>query len=200
VVLQQDGQTRVPGVSAMLGSLSSGLGDIGVSGKLAMLREDVSGVSVAAIAGVTLPTGRADYRGQHGVTFTPAVAVSRSLGSVTVAGNFGWRMRRERTMADLRIDDELVLELGAAYRVDPVVALELGWSEATLATSPFGAGPSSSCPSMAPFCGNQSHGEALGGATFRFGAAVIEAIIGVGVQHGYGTPDWRGVLAVRYGG
>jgi hypothetical protein len=54
-----------------------------------VLREDISGVSIAAIAGVTLPTGRSDYRGEHGATFTPALAVSRSLGTVTIAGNLG---------------------------------------------------------------------------------------------------------------
>ena len=187
VVLDQGGATSVPGVSAMLGALSGGLGDLGLQAKVAVVREDTAGVAVAVVGGATLPTGRSDYRGEHGMTFAPAVAVSRTFAAVSLAGNLGWRMREERAMGDLRIDDELVLDVGAAYRVDPVVGLELGWSEATAAASPFGTS-------------NQTHGELRGGATFRFGdTLLIEAIAGAGVQHGFGTPDWRGVLAVRYG-
>jgi cysteine-rich repeat protein len=187
LVLDQVGATSAPGVTAMLGSLTRGFGDLGMSGKVAVLRQDTAGVAVAVLSSVTAPTGQWDYRGEHGVTFTPALAVSRSSNGLTVAGNFGWRMRQTRMMADLRIDDELTLELGAAYQVDPVVALKLGWSEAAHASSPFRES-------------NQTHGEVLGGATFQFGSALlIEAIVGAGIQHGFGTPDWRGVLAVRYG-
>jgi len=95
-------------------------------------------------------------------------------------------MRQLRVMGDLRIDDELILELGAAYRVDPVVGLELGGPRppehrrrSTRATRPTARSSARDVPV----------GSAL----------LIEAIVGAGIQQGFGTPDWRGVLAVRYG-
>jgi CSLREA domain-containing protein len=176
-----------PGISGMLAPLSSGFGDVSLSPKLAVLRQSESGVAVAFVGGLTLPTGHGDYRGERGMTFVPTVAVSRSFAELTLAGNLGWRIREQVEMADLWVDDELVAELGAAYQIDPVAGIELGWSGATSAAMPFGPN-------------NQNHSELRGGATFRFGdALMIEAIVGVGLQHGFGTPDWRGVLAVRYG-
>jgi len=155
--------------------------------KLAVLRQASDGVSLAITAAVSFPTGYNDYRGDRDMTFTPGVAVSRSVAPLAFAASLGWRMREQVAMADLRVDDELVAELGASYQVDPVVGVELGWSAATPAAAPFGAA-------------NRNHGEARGGATFRLlDGLLIEAIVGAGVQHGFGTPDWRGVIAMRYG-
>jgi cysteine-rich repeat protein len=184
-VVAQSRADSIYGVSGMLGSLSAGLGDIAVSPKAAVVNQEAAGVAVAVIAGITLPTGRSDYRGDQMMTFTPTVAVSRTTGPFAVSADLGWRIRELAQMGDLRVDDELLADVGAAYQLDPVVGLELGLSGATGARYPFNQT-------------NESHAELRGGATFRFHELVIEAIVGAGVKHGYGTPDWRGVLAARY--
>jgi uncharacterized protein (TIGR03382 family) len=185
IVLAQDRAQTAPGVRGMLAPLSGGLGDILIAPKLAVVRQDTAGFSVAVIAAATLPTGRDDYRGERTMTFVPTAVVSRSWDEFAITGNLGWRMRELAEIADLRVDDELFVEMAAAYQVDPVVGLELGWEGATGARFPFRDN-------------NTNHIEVRGGATFRFDALVIEAIVGTGIEHGWGTPDWRGVLAARY--
>src|SRR5207244_2975466 len=137
LILDQFRGSTVPGVAGPLTGLSGGLGDIGLSPKLALTRADRVGVDVAVIAALTLPTGRDDYRGDKGVTLTPAVALSRAIGAVRVAGNLGWRIREASRLGNLRVDDELVTELGLGVRLTDVVGADLGLSAATAAAEPF---------------------------------------------------------------
>ncbi|MEM9487746.1 MAG: OmpA family protein [Myxococcota bacterium] len=175
----------------MTGELSSfGLGDIRLMPKLQLIGNGRTSTAVAVIAGLTLPTSSgSDYRGQSGFGFAPELAVSRAYGAVRLSSNLGYRMRDDAQLFDLDVEDEIVVRLGAGYRMadadGPPVELDLTVSAATAASSPFAVS-------------NQSHLEALAGATYDFAGPVLGvAAAGVGINDGFGTPDWRFIVGVR---
>ncbi|ACY17390.1 OmpA family protein [Haliangium ochraceum] len=171
----------------------TGIGDIRVAPKVQLLSAANSGVDLAIIPTFTLPTGSAeDYRGEQGVSFAPEVAISRAMGAWRLASNIGYRARQNAHLADLDVNDELFLRLGAGYRLGetggPPLELDLGLSAATAAASPLGDY-------------NQNHLELLTGARYHLpGPFSIGLGYGVGVTNGFGTPDWRLFLTVRAAG
>lgn len=99
-------------------------------------------------------------------------------------------MRQRVEFVDLTVDDELFLRLGAGYRLaqvgGPGLELDLALSVATSASKPFGAA-------------NRNYQELLFGAAYSFPAPVVGFVsVGAGLNAGYGTPDWRFLLGVRY--
>jgi hypothetical protein len=176
-----------PGSTGELAPIHAGFGDLGLTFKVGVARARRTGVDVALLAELSLPTGQGDYRGERGPMLAPAVAVSRELGLVRLAANAGWRMRRQVTILNLRVDDELFGEAGASVHATPCIDLQAGLSFATSARAPFEVV-------------NQSYGEARLGATFQITSMLqIDGVLGAGLLNGFGTPDWRGVLALRFG-
>jgi MYXO-CTERM domain-containing protein len=168
-----------------------GLGDIRILPKVQLLRADRHGVHLALIPSLTLPTGDSEsYRGEPGVTLAPELVVSRALGALRLSGNLGYRARQDTRMVDLVVEDELFVHLGAGYRFDGggeglPLEIDLALSGATAATSPLRNA-------------NQNHLELLTGASYRVAGPVVGILAGgLGVQEGFGTPDWRAVIGVR---
>lgn len=185
VILDQERPPMLGDTTTMLAPLSDGLGDLRIVPKLGLIRGDFA---LALVAALTLPTGDGDYRGDGGLTFAPAIAASRDLGRLALAANLGARLRDSSHMLNLRVDDELFTEVGASYRTGPVLSAQLGMAAATAAAAPFAHA-------------NQTHVELRTGLGIELLPALfVSALAGVGVQHGYGTPDWRAVIAVRVGG
>ncbi|MBK7539731.1 MAG: OmpA family protein [Myxococcales bacterium] len=188
LILAQSRGDIAPGVEGMLASISgAGLGDLRVASKLALLRQPSRGVDVAVLASLTLPTaGQSDYRGERGVSLAPELAVAHARGAWRSAGNLGYRARRNASLLDLRVTDELfgVLALGRQLGGRAEASAALSW--ATAAASPLSAD-------------NQDHAEAQVGLTLRAGPLQVTGIGGAGLNRGFGTPDWRAVLAVRFG-
>jgi uncharacterized protein (TIGR03382 family) len=190
LVLSQSRSDMVGGVSGMLPSIAGvGLGDLRIAPKIGVLAVARHGVDVAVIPGFTLPTaGGESYRGEDGLTFSPEVAVSRASGAVRTSLNLGYRMRSETTVADLVIDDELFGEVAGGYGLGAIpLELDLGLSVATAAASPFGDA-------------NADHVEVRAGGSYDIpGPLVLSLIGGAGIREGFGTPDWRAVVGVRFG-
>jgi outer membrane protein OmpA-like peptidoglycan-associated protein len=189
LILAQSRADSVPGVAGMLSSITGvGLGDLRLAPKIGLLRANQHGIELAIMPAVTLPSaGGADYRGEAGVAFAPELLVSRALGRTRLAANLGYRARSNVSFLNLRVGDELFGVIAAGQRVATTVEAELALTLATAARSPLSRD-------------NQDHLEALAGLNWDApGPLVVSVIGGLGLNEGFGTPDWRGVLAVRFG-
>ncbi|MCX5746778.1 MAG: DUF4215 domain-containing protein, partial [Proteobacteria bacterium] len=164
---------------------STGFGDIRFIPKVSLVKSADLGVDVAIIPAVTVPSGgSADYRGDDGVTFAPEVAASKRIGDLRIAANAGYRMRKRAELNNLAVDDELFGQAGVSYMSAPM-ELSGALAFATAARSPFGDAA-------------LTYAELQGAATIHVLDSVAAAIIGgIGLDHGFGTPDFRVVLAAR---
>ncbi len=191
LVLRQDRPTTIDGNTMQLGSLSGfGLGDLRFAAKIALLRSRSAGVDVAVIPALTVPSSSsANYFGEAGVTFAPELAVSRAFGAIRLATNLGYRARDTSQVLNLKVDDEIFARIGAGYRFGerggPPLELDLTLGGSTAAADAFGAF-------------NRTAVELLGAATYDLrGPTLVFAGAGLGLQEGFGTPDWRVVVGVR---
>lgn len=192
LVLAQSRDDSPAGAGSMLASIAgAGLGDVRLAAKLGLLRAGRHGVDLAVAASLVLPSGGGDdYRGERGVAVAPELLLSRQLGKTRLAGNAGYRARRNSHLLDLDVVDELYGVVAAAQRLGPPqrgLELSLGLALATAAASPIGAD-------------NQDYAELLAGATWDTpGPLALSLVGGLGLGQGFGAPDWRAVLAVRFG-
>jgi outer membrane protein OmpA-like peptidoglycan-associated protein len=189
LILAQSRDGSIPGVASMLASISgAGLGDLRLAPKFGLLRSASHGVDLAILPAVTVPTaGRSDYRGENGVSFSPELIVSRSVRRTRIAANLGYRVRPNASLLNLAVEDELFATVAAGRAVATTIEIDLGASLATAAKSPVSSD-------------NQDHLEALAGISWDApGPLLLTLIGGLGLNEGFGTPDWRGVLAVRFG-
>jgi cysteine-rich repeat protein len=171
---------------------SAGLGDISVHPKLQLLFAGSHGVDLAIIPTVTLPSrGSESYFGDVSLTFAPMVALSRRMGRLGLGGNLGYRARADGPeVLGLEVVDEVFTRFGASYRVNsnPEMPLDLGLS-ASLTTA------------ASDFFGlfNRNHAEGLAGANYQVANDWnLFAGGGIGLNAGFGTPDWRVLGGLRF--
>ena len=177
-----------------LESLNSfGVGDLRLVPKLAFLRQDKHGIGLALVPAIELPTRNADdqYFADRGVTFAPHLALSKQWTGWRFGMNVGYRARKRSEILDLVVDDEIFGRVGLGYNFGgnggPPLAIDAALSVATAATAPFGEF-------------NRDHIEALAGPSVTLAKkAILFAIGGVGLQEGFGTPDWRILAGLRIG-
>ncbi len=187
VVLSQ-GSDDIAG--APMNELSGGFGDLRLVSKVQFLRQQRHRADLALIVGVTAPLGSAsDFRGD-GVSLAPELAIGRRFGAVRTAVNLGYRLRRQRQLIDLTVDDELFWHLGVGYRFEdrggPPIELSASLAGATEADRLWRRF-------------NRNHLELLAGASYAIDASVTAFIAGgLGADEGYGTPDWRALAGVRW--
>jgi outer membrane protein OmpA-like peptidoglycan-associated protein len=178
IVVHQDRDPVLPGVSAeMLPALSSGVGDLRASAKVTLVR------GVAFHLGVDLPTGRGDYRGGDAVLLVPELLLSTAPGRWRLALNAGYRMRDEQRILDHHLASELAARAAAGVRLRGPIEVALGLSGATDArlegtnqtSLESNAMVSAGWPSITAFAG-----------------------AGAGLARGFGTPEWRTFVGVRF--
>ncbi|MCG8421075.1 MAG: OmpA family protein [Proteobacteria bacterium] len=171
----------------------SGLGDIRVVPKVQLLRSDKHVIDLAIIPAFFVPTSTSeDYFGEGAFSFAPELAVSRALGAVRMAGNLGYRTRNGNVLGDLTVDDEIFWRLGAGYRFadagGPPFEIDLSLTAATRADEFF----------QRP---NNDHVELIGGLQYLFSEPLLGfAAAGMGLNEGFGTPDWRILVGMRFNG
>lgn len=184
VLSQSSNQMAVSGV----GSIDSfALGDLRLAPKVELLQQRRHGIGLSLIPTLSLPTATTtDYAGESSVVFAPELAISRRFGAIRIAGNFGLRLRETSQLADLTIGNEVFARLGAGYRF--AKPLELGITT-SLAASTDGIFERV----------NQDHWEVLGGAQYDVMPQLVAfAGAGIGLEQGFGTPDWRVVIGTRF--
>jgi outer membrane protein OmpA-like peptidoglycan-associated protein len=189
IVSQDSDQLMQVGV----GSIDSfALGDLRIAPKLELLRERAHGVGLSVIPAFSLPTATtSDYAGDGQIVFTPEIALSRRLGALRLAGNLGLRLREDVMLADLSVGNEVFVRAGIGYRLDHErqgipLELDLTTSLATATDELFDRR-------------NRDHWELLGGGQYDVTSNVLAfAAAGVGLEQGFGTPDFRILVGTRF--
>jgi outer membrane protein OmpA-like peptidoglycan-associated protein len=192
VILSQD-QSIGSSPVGMSGDLSRvGLGDLRIIPKLGLLRAARHGVNLAIIPAASFPSSTSeDYFGDPGASFAPEIAVSRAFGAVRLATNIGYRTRKLVRIANLEVNDEIFGRIGAGYRFGdaggPPLEVDLTLAAATRAND---------------FLGDPSNNyvELHGAAQYLLARPVLGFVAGgVGLNEGFGAPDWRLLLGARFG-
>lgn len=185
-VAYQTRDSMVTGVSGMLPSIGAGLGDVRLTPKL-VLRQDPS-FAVSIVPEFTFPSGQTeDYHGERTVAFAPTLVLGTQQGVLRVAANLGYLVRRMSQSTSIQVDDELFARVGAAVRATDALELAVTGSFATAAAAPFDRTAA-------------THVEFIGGPVVNLPSRwQLFGGMGVGVVDGYGTPDWRALLGLRFG-
>jgi OmpA-OmpF porin, OOP family len=168
-----------------------GLGDVRIAPKILLPKRLVPGFFFAVVPSVTLPSATSDaYLGERNATFAPEVIASRPWGHVRASANLGYRARRNVHLAGLEVGDELFVRGGAGVDLArynlPAIELVGTAALATAAASPL---RDESTTQLELFAG---------GAYQVLDRVKGFAGAGLGFVNGYGTPDWRAVVGVRY--
>jgi outer membrane protein OmpA-like peptidoglycan-associated protein len=192
LILSQNGDQQTMDVGSLPGLGGTGLGDLRATIKLGLFGAGAlvdSPLDVALSAAVTFPSGsESDYRGEPGSTIAPELAVSYARERTRFAANLGWKIRGKTQLLDLVIDDELSLILGAGHRL-PSSPLSF---EGNVALATAASGLLSSR--------NRNNAELLAGPSYDLPGPLLASLVGgVGLADGVGTPQWRVLLALRFG-
>lgn len=170
-----------------------GVGDLAFTPKLRLLHQDRVGIDVAALVRVTFPTASPseNYLGERRVTATPELAVSRTFGGLTLAGNLGFLFRDDlpSPVLDADIDHEAIVRLGIAYDFaehGAPIRLNASAEGFTELRSPFDQE-------------NLSGAEWLGAIEAQLHPVVaLFAGGGTALAQGYSIPDWRAFGGLRF--
>lgn len=142
-------------------------------------------VSVALLAGVTIPVGNSEsFLGERGFTFRPTAIVDGAVGRLSLIGNLGATVRPAAALADpqtgqpaLGVSHELTFAAGASLRALPRLATSL---------EVFGAVPLTGSVDGAPVSADV---DLLGAAWFyatpglRLGAALGGSVLRASPRH-----------------
>ncbi len=191
VVLFQDRQSSIDGVAPLSELGGAGVGAIRFVPKVRLLTQALHGLHMAIMPTFVTPSLSGDaYYGQRTWTFEPELAASRDFGLINVIGNLGYRVRQEEGLPGLEVDDEIFARVGAGVRLDeiggPPIGVDVTLAGATNAERPLARG-------------NRDYGELLGGVRYAISKPLLAyAGVGVGLNRGFGTPDWRAFAGLRW--
>ena len=159
-----------------------GLGDFRVVTKVLLARK--GDISYAFVPALTVPGGSAGgWLRENGVTFAPAFAMSGARDRLRGALNVGYRIKPKVQVAGLVSDDEVFARVGAGYQAGDIA--ELWWST------------SLAMPVVSPDHNQIALEMMLGGARRVTPLVGVFAAGGIGLDNGFGTPDWRALAGVR---
>ncbi|MGQ0508159.1 MAG: OmpA family protein [Myxococcaceae bacterium] len=199
LILYQSRPGEIPGALAtdtVLSQLSrTKLGDLRAQVKIRLLNQKDFGVSLALMPAATFPTGGAQgYAGEPRVVWAPEALLSRDFDHLRLGLNLGGVIRRRTVLLNETVESELTGHLGAGWRFkapqdkDGIpLEIDASLSAAVSAYRPFRQS-------------NQNHLELRAMLAYD----VIEAIQvfaggGIGLLPGWGTPDWRVFMGMRFG-
>jgi outer membrane protein OmpA-like peptidoglycan-associated protein len=192
----QDRGAEIPGATTRpLDALAgAGLGDLRIVPKIGLLRsEGGSGFDLAVLAPVTLPTsGGQAYLGASALSFQPELAATYRTGGWRIGANVGLPLRQAQQFLSQKIESELLVGAGVARRFwtadDRKLPLELAAS-LTTGTS-----------ILSPFANaTQAPTELRAQGTWWLSPDLsVFAGAGGGIVPGWGTPDWRAFVGLRF--
>jgi outer membrane protein OmpA-like peptidoglycan-associated protein len=171
---------------AVIGSSEVAFGDIRLVPRLALIqREQDSGVGLALLASVWLPTGDDDLYVGESLRLEPRLVLDFAHDGFLLSGNVGYLIREQVQLLGSTIDDMLRWGVGAEI---PLVA------KLSVLLEAFGA----LNVMAADFADRDAPTEALLGARFRASGWTAQLAGGAGVIAGIGAPEWRVLFAVGY--
>ncbi|ACY17302.1 OmpA/MotB domain protein [Haliangium ochraceum DSM 14365] len=170
-------------------SLSSfGVSAMNFVPKYQLLSQDSHGFDVAVAAAFTVPVQSSDdYFADRGLSFRPALMIGRDITPRLRGGvDLGYHSRKRQESLDLEIDDEAFARAGLGYSITEEIELTSTLAMATRARDFFSSF-------------NENYSELKGGMNYQMGRVTTFAAAGLGIQEGFGTPDWRVLAGVRVG-
>jgi outer membrane protein OmpA-like peptidoglycan-associated protein len=170
--------------------VASGMSDIRITPKLALLDLDKLPVGVAVIGEMTVPTNHGGgFLSEEEVTGTALIAIEAADSSVRkrqymirVAGNAGMRFRKAGRFRDLIVHNEFLY--AGAIAIHPIHAIELG---VEVVGAIGGESQAHYNLETLPFLKIHTNNNVS-----------ITAGGGFGVMPGLGTPDYRGFLGASF--
>lgn len=195
--------------SALSGLSAIGIGDLRIAPKVRLLRADKHKVDLALAVPFRVPTGFSrEYLGEPGITFNPELALSRhflakdaleqyrGLVGFVFALNVGLDLRKRTQVANQIVEHELTYRVGIGYRFKEQAGLP-GWLRKVWADLALHGTTSL----VQPFKNaNQNSMEIRVQGSYEISDRLLAfAGVGVGILRGFGTPDVRGFLGVRFG-
>ncbi|HSO38181.1 MAG TPA: thrombospondin type 3 repeat-containing protein [Labilithrix sp.] len=210
LVLYQDGSNLLPESVAQLRAVpSSAIGDLGLTMKGALLRNEGGGLGLAALGNFTLPTGdRSSFVGEGAVTASARVLVEYTLLVAVAQASVGYKLRTDhRTWPSegaggYRFGDEIPWSVGLALKPG-ILGVDSGnrqrWEVAAHGwlpagpVGPFGSGrPGSSA--LSPVLLGLSDRIEIG----HYRDAFILVGAEIGLTDSVGVPAFRGVLGIGW--
>ncbi len=172
-----------------MGSLDSPtLGDLRLAPKLILRDGTGDRLAIGLMVGFTLPSSGSGYSGEASATFDPELILSKRWGVFRLTGNLGYLARKTATYMDLVVDDEIYARIGGSYRFDSPLELDVTAGVSTAAAKPFGQ--VNTDPLELDIAGQYDLRKDRSLTAF--------GLLGFGVGAGFGSPDWRAVLGIRY--
>jgi hypothetical protein len=217
VFLWQDGTSGLPAAISTAGSVpSSGIGDVAILGKGTLVSNDHQGLplgfGLAAMGGVTVPTGDASsFHGDGTTKVSLGLLGEYALGVGALRASLGYTLRTAQQTWDqsvsgvpggLTFGDTLPWSFGASLRPKAMfpsldgddrqtweIALH-GWVPAT-PVGPFaGTGASALSPAMLAIDDRVQLG--------HYHDAFVLAGVDLGLDQAVGVPSFRGVIAIGW--
>jgi hypothetical protein len=209
VLLYQDGSTLPPTVSEVPSVPTSAIGDLGLSVKGSLVRNEQGGFGLAALGYVTLPTGdRASFASESGPTASARLLAEYTILIAVAQASVGYKLRTEHhtwpdaSAGGVRFGDEIPWSVGLAVRpammgFDPGnrQRVELGahgWVPAG-PVGPFGSGDRGSA-SLSPVLLALSDRVELGHYRDTFVTVGGE----IGLSRSVGVPPFRAIVGVGW--
>ncbi len=209
-VLYQEGSSGLPpSVSRFEAVPSSALGDMGLTMKGALVRNEGGGFGLAALGNFTFPTGGRDtFVGEGAMTASARVLAEYTLIVAVAQASVGYKLRTDRRtwpseeVGGFRFGDEIPWSVGFALK-PAILGVDSGnrqrWELAAHGwlpagpVGPFGAGePGSSA--LSPVLLSASDRIEIG----RYRDTFVLVGAEVGVTQAVGTPVLRGVLGLGW--
>lgn len=210
VILYQDGTRPLPpSVSQVDATPSTGIGDLGLSVKGSILRNENGGFGLAGLGYVTLPTGdRASFAGEGSTTVSLRVLAEYTLIVAMVQASIGYKMRTDNrtwpaaSAGGYTFGDEVPWSLGLGFRPG-LLGVDSGnrqrWEVAAHGwlpagpVGPFGGGDPGSA-ALSPVMLAMSDRIELG----HYRDAYMIAGVEFGLTEAVGVPAFRGVLSIGW--
>jgi hypothetical protein len=210
LLLYQEGSGALPDTVSDVGAATrSGLGDLGLTMKGALRENEGGGFGLAALGGVSLPTGdRSSFMGEGALTTSVRLLAEYTLLVASAQASVGYKLRTEHrtwptaAAGGVRFGDEVPWHVGFTMRpgilgVDPGnrQRWELaahGWLPAG-PVGPFGSGDPGSL-ALSPVLLTASDRVELG----HYRDAFVIAGAEVGLTQAVGAPVFRGIIGVGW--
>ena len=210
LVLYQEGSKGLPPTISQVDAVpSSAIGDLGITMKGALIRNEGGGLGLAALGGVTLPTGdRASFVGEGAVTANARLLVEYTLLVAAAQASVGYKLRTEHrrwpaeAAGGFRFGDEIPWSVGFALKPG-ILGVDSGnrqrWEIAAHGwlpagpVGPFGAGQPGSA-GLSPVLLGASDRIEIGhyrDTFILFGAEV-------GITQAVGVPVFRGIVGIGW--
>jgi outer membrane protein OmpA-like peptidoglycan-associated protein len=183
---------------------TAGMGDVRIMPKFGILRDDSDGINLAMMVTTILPTSSGEsYMGEGGFAVEPTLLVSHDFEPVRVAAEIGLHFRPVSEFLDLVVGNEFFWAVGAGYYFgtsrERELEIDISLNQARGVASSPPADAAAAAEELLPTANQNTLELRLGGA-YDIPDTDIQTILGVGrgFVAGYGSPDWRFFLAIRY--